>query len=896
MAPRTPATASRGQQRRVDAAPARRRRRAEAGAGEGGPSPAGDAGPGFQPGNRDLLALAGLAPLQGTPGEALGASPLPPALAGSMAEMRALLNAQGSEGAGPQPGGSGPDVGSAPARGQAVAPPSSSPSVRPVPPATAPATSVRAPDGCVDYYMQVHWDPAAFHTFGQQIGYPDGPTQVGLVDKLLPPDTSPEVRAAIQVATAIGSGILDDWVITEAANHLGLPADLVKGLAGLATDLEARLALDDPMATSIFVGMTLIDGVASGIESVVDGVLEDCANLQLAMDALTVLSFGLGQIVALGAGVLAPPTIAAIEGAVLTIDGWLQGMHAALEVVRVPAQTLKACIDTLQAATTTLDYVYLDIAAGKAEADHQLEKAVAYRDLARGLVIDQLMEWMSALMNIAFAVPMIGARGKEFVRTGKVVANAGRRLVTKAMGGGGEDAGGMGAVDVLKLIADEVAKGTDTWHQVGLPGMQPDLVRTGRFEGIGLDVGDATGRLDAARRETLDHLEATAADLDGADPLWHQKLIQEIASPPDPSLAEQLSPTAWLVSFLEQVPGLLDQAVDGSLEGLADACDTAATWLPRAQPLVDGIDAVFQELEPTLDEALRTLDATVQQQDVDLARLEGALGAVEQGLEAIGGLADVGGEADRVAEGILEQLEGMRLDPADLALPDVVPSGRVEEAFAPIDAALDAAVARVRVLKDDTLASLDATVDELTATLQAQLDHVQASVAEGGAFRTELEAQVALVKATVAALTEAMVGFDGFHVDCEAGADWLRSVGEACRAAAAEEAGQGDLTWPQILETVAQPEVDRWRAAHADSVHAQYLPEVPRVELDAIREVYGTVRDRTDVDIRAQGSLAHTFTELMRYRGQTGRDTLLAFWALEGTFVEQLRRVEDSAE
>ena len=159
-----------------------------------------------------------------------------------------------------------------------------------------------------------------------------------------------------------------------------------------------------------------------------------------------------------------------------------------------------------------------------------------------------------------------------------------------------------------------------------------------------------------------------------------------------------------------------------------------------------------------------------------------------------------------------------------------------------------------------------------------------------------LSSPAEVIKAMVHPLIKAMVDFDGFHIGCDAGASWLRSVGEACRKAAEEEASDGELTCSQILETIAQPEVDRWRAAHRDSVHAQYIPEVPQGELDAIREVFDKARDRTDDDIMAHGQLARTSGELMQYRSQTGREAVPSFWDLETTFVRQLHEVEASAE
>jgi len=773
-----------------------------------------------------------------------------------------------------------------------IAEPSAAPAVEE---STAPTSSPgRKPDGMTDYYMEVHWDPEAFHTLGKNVGYPDGPSAVSEIDKLLPADTSPEVRAAINVAVAIGSGMLDDWVISEAAEYIGLPAGLVEGLIGLAKDISSRAELEDPVSMGLYFGLGTLDAVGSALELVVDKALEDCANLQLALDGLTLLTTTLGQVIALGASILGPPGVATVEAAILTIDGWCQGIHLALETVRTPVQSIKAVIDIVQAATTTIDYVYHDYQANEAEAAGEFEKAAGYRDLARGMVIDHLLEWLSALKNVAFAIPMIGARGKEFERTAALVANAGRRVATAVIGGGdGEGGGGMGAVDLAKLIVDELAKGTDWWHEVGLPGMQADTMRSGDMEGVPLSSGGSTGALDTARGQSITWLETAGTNLAADGPEWYQKLVNEIAVPPDASLSDELSPTYWLMEFLGQIPYVWELVKDGSLTGLAAGCDAVAEVLPLAQPFADEFTAMFNGIKPQLDEAIVELDAFVQEQTLSMDTMELMLSQLEEGLTTVDEMSSAGGDVDELLQQVIDTLDGLRLDPSALNLPSVVPASAVDEAVSPINTLLDEAIERLQGGKDTLVVSLSETISSITDALQAKLGMVQTSIAEGGSFRVELETQVQIFKATVHATTEAFLQMDAtIDIDCGAAAAWLSSVAAACRAAAAEEDQSTQNKWAEILLKTAQPAVDSWRAQHSDEVETQYYPEVPAWELAAVDAVWGGISGRTDVDSIRLYHLEKTYNRLAAYRGQKGRDALLDFWSLEGEFAAQVKVVE----
>ena len=774
----------------------------------------------------------------------------------------------------------------------AVEPTASAPAVAEAEPTSASGVG-REPDGVTDYYMEVHWDSEAFHTLGKDVGYPDGPSAVSEIDQLLPADTSPEVRAAINVAVAIGSGLLDDWVLTQACDYVGLPAGLVEGLVGLAKDVDARSELEDPVGMGLFLGLTTLEAITGGLEAVVDDVLEDCAKIQLALDALTVLSTTLGQVIALGASLLGPAGVAAVEAAILTIDGWCQGLHLALEVVRTPTQSIKAVIDIVQAASTTIEYVYNDYQANEAEAAGQFDKAAQYRDLARGMVIDQLLEWLSALKNVAFAVPMIGARGKEFEMTATVVASATRRVVTTVVGGDG-GGGGMGAAGIANLIASELAKGTDWWHEVGLPGMQADTMRGGTMDGVDLGSGGgSTAVLDTARNQSIAWLDESGATLASNGPEWYQKLINEIANPPEAGVSEQTSPTYWIMEFMGQIPYVWELVKDGSLNGLAMGCDAVAEVLPLAQPFADEFTAMFNSIKPQLDEAVVQFDTFVQEQTVNLDKMEGMLLQLEEGIAAVDEMAAVDGEVDELLQSIIDTLAELRLDPGELALPSVVPAAAIDDAVAPINSLIDGAIDTLNTGKTTLIESLSETVSGITDALQIKLDLLQTSIAEGGSFRVELEAQVAAFKEVVHAATEAFLEMDGtIDIDCNAAAGWLSSVADACRKAAEEDAESPEQAWADILASTAQPAVDAWRSQYSDEVDAQYYPEVPPWELAAVEQVWAALSGRTDVDAVRVSSVENTYNELMSYRGQRGREALLAFWSLESEFVSEVKTAE----
>jgi hypothetical protein len=74
-------------------------------------------------------------------------------------------------------------------------------------------------DAGASFDIDTQRDPTAFHELAQDVGYPGdlSPETVSTVSMLLPADTSPEVRAMVEVMCAAASGFFDDQAVTRAA-------------------------------------------------------------------------------------------------------------------------------------------------------------------------------------------------------------------------------------------------------------------------------------------------------------------------------------------------------------------------------------------------------------------------------------------------------------------------------------------------------------------------------------------------------------------------------------------------------------------------------------------------------------------------------------------------------
>ncbi len=793
----------------------------------------------------------------------------------------------GGGGGGAAPGGGG-GGGGGPSGGGPV-------DVRAADPVVADACAPgRTVDGVTDYYMEVHWEETAFHGIAHQVGYPDDVSSdaVSTVDMLMPADTSPEVRAMVDVMCAAASGFFDDYAISKAAEMMGFSGEFVHGLIDIGSTAADYVELEDPVGLTLFGGKLAMEGILAGADAVLTSVSEKLSTLSSISMAISAAIAVIGQLPAAAATAVANAAgFATVELLVAELTAAAAAISATLQALKMPVQALIAVVDVLRGSLDVLAYMYNEYSANQAEAAGRFDKAAQYRDLMRGNVFDVLTDWLNATVNALLVIP--------YASTVKTVGVVGVNLLT---GGPSLDVATWkgptieGVVGAGEILTDAVA-GTEWWNDAAAA--QPASL--GPIDGA--DLADpmrvvegapyvarptATGTsatIDAARSRTVGWLATSWSSLQGDDPSWYQTLVNDIASPDDgPSYDEATSPAFWLGQLLQGMPFVAEYLADTSLEGIAAGCEAAASALPGTQPLFDAVSLMVLGLKPELELVMSELNRVVQEQSVDLSRLEEISTDLEAGLADLRTMADPVDEIKTSADSMIASLESMRLDPSQFDLPAWAPVSIVDSVIDPLNAGIDAAIDEVRDMADATAERWREHVTGMIAAMEAKVAEFHAQVAEGGSFRAELEATVASFQASVAEADIALREWDGvLTFDVAAAVSFLTSTAAAARAAAAEDAArasQGD-PWPQILCDVAQPAVDSWRARHQADVESQYQPPIPTWEVEACRAVYAEVMADPSVSEDAKAAVESAWQAVSAQSGGIGRDALYAFWAAE---------------
>ena len=770
----------------------------------------------------------------------------------------------------------------------------------------------RTPDGIVDYYMETHWDPKEFHGIAKGVGYPGdlSTERVSTVDRLMPADTSPETRAVINVACSVASGFLDDYLINQAGEYLGIGGDFLKNLLDVGEGISNYVELEDPVGLAMFGGMTVLDGVIGGLDSFLD-------DMTTQLGYLGALAKGLGGAVvvlsavpvAIGTAVANAVGFATVGALVAAIDGIIVGLNAAIEMVRMPLKAAQSLVDMFQSGLDVVQFMYNEYAAGQAEQSGRFDKAAKYRDLMRGNTFDAITDWLNGAANALLMIPL----ATELKLVGTIAINlvtSGPSLDIATWQGPTID----GTVGGMEIIADAISDTTvanDFLSEVGAlqsevpvvggigpnPGGLADPMRVDP-EGMGRHYVErrawqGPGALSAARQRTMDWLTTDYESVRADDPKWYQALINDIARPDDgANYKEATSPSYWIGQLLQGMPQLAEFVTDTSLEGIAVGCEAAAAGLPAAQPVFDSIALMVVEMKPQLQLVLEQVNAYVQEHDLDLSRLEAFTADLEGGLADLRGMLDPADELEAVAGAMIGTLEGMRVDPSRFDLPSWAPVDLVESAIAPLNSAIDAAIERIHSMQASIVEMWQTHVEGIILAVEGQVATFRAQISEGGAFRTELQAQVDAFKASVASATEALAAWDGvLTLDARAGADYLTSVAAAARAAAAEESAaesEGD-PWQQILCDTAQPAVDAWRARHGTEVETQYRPPVPQWEIDACGELYEEAMADPAISSSDRAEIEAAYQACIALTGREGREALYQLWAAEEALVAAIR-------
>lgn len=743
----------------------------------------------------------------------------------------------------------------------------------------AAGAGVTATDGLTDYYMQTHWDATAFHTLGHEVGYPGNlsPDAVSTISMLMPADTSPETRAVVEVMCAAATGFLDDALIDQAASMLGLSGEFIRDMIDLGSTAAQFVVLDDPVGLALLGAATGLDGLLSVVDAGLDYVGDFLGDLSTLGMAITAATFVIGQLpVAAGTAIanfLGFGTVEALVLALTALEAEITAfVTAAYEIVRA----MQVCVDVLRCALDLTQYMYAEYQADQAEAAGNFARAAQYRDLMRGEVFDMLPDLLNGAVHALKMIPFASTLAKLFsnkIVSGIVKGGVGGAIRAILPGDTGD------AIGIVESLID-AASDTEWWN--GLDASLGDPMQSGA-PGLSGSPGDL-GPLADARARTVAALDRGWASLQADDPDWYQALVNDIANPDNgPTYDQATSPTYWIGQLVRDMPQLAEFIGDASLEGIAQGCDLAAAALPGTQPVFDAITSMIVDLKPQLDEVVVQLDATVQKQQVDLDALDAIAVHLEQGLDDLRSLTDPTAIATAATADIVAQLEAMRLDPADYALPAWSPVSLVDTVVNPLNATIDGAIAQVHAIEQGVIDGWASTIGAVVTALEQKIEAFRAEIADGSELHQALEAQLEAFKAQVAEASEAFLAWDGvLRFDVNAAVAFLQSTAEAARAAAALDGpdGQGD-PWPAILRDVAIPAIQAWKARHQAEVELQFHPTVPAWEMEACAELQAEVAADPAVSEWGKAQVARAWGVVKGFDGQQGREAVTGFWKAE---------------
>jgi hypothetical protein len=256
--------------------------------------------------------------------------------------------------------------------------------------------------------METHWDPTEFYGLVHQVGYPAdvSTSRVSTVDMLMPADTSPDVRAVVNVACTIACGFVDDYLIQQAGDFLGIGGDFLKDLLDAGKGVSTYLELEDPVGLALFVGVTMLDALLGSLDMILDNLTAKLASMSKLSTVLGGAIFLLGQIpVALATAVANVAGFVTVEALTLELTAMSAALSAEIELIKGPVKAAQAIVDMLQGGLDVVLYMYNKYAANQAEQSERFDRAGKYRDLMRGNVFGMMTDWLNGVANALLMIP-----------------------------------------------------------------------------------------------------------------------------------------------------------------------------------------------------------------------------------------------------------------------------------------------------------------------------------------------------------------------------------------------------------------------------------------------------------------------------------------------------------
>jgi hypothetical protein len=694
--------------------------------------------------------------------------------------------------------------------------------------ASGSAPSLRAPDQLVDYYMETHWDSSEFMSKCQDLGVTP-PGFGSEADKWGAVNLSPGARSALNLTLGIGGGVVDAVVIggIKAIPGVGVIAHVATGVKDIwsATEKYGEKGVDDGWGMAIQITRSVVDIVGS-----VAGNLSDLCTV--VGDALV------------GSVALAP------AGAVVL------GIGEALDAVGLPCDVIKTVLDAVSLVRNI-------VKANEAENNGQFEKAAKYRSLASGDALNVIVDGIALAASIASTASAGTLPGEVGEDAAEAVKDASKSLGDKVFAGA-LGLGKSGADTASKQInrwggpADGIAATTKSWNNIKTAIGLGDAMKqspNGLLGGHFIEPSTLKNNtplvqgMAVARQKTIEEFSAAWIDLEGNNPKFYQKLINDILNPPGTSgldiYSALISPSSWIKHLLQGMRVGAQGLNDLTSGGAANVLRVAATGLQTlVQPAVDMINSLVTTYKPALDEMLLNFADAIRNQQVSLQFARDSITSVDSFLESIGRMADSGGGLDKALDSIIARAAGLRLDPANVEVPWYLPDWAVLEAVDAFNSMVASITGKLQSVKDKAMTSVDAFVDEQVAWGQAQLAQIQEVIKEGGQAEQMLQSGYDTFAAGIATLAEAIAQWDAtVSPDIPAAVAWLTEKADAIESSTFEAKIK---EFQSFMAGDAQGKVDSWRGDHRESVEQAYYPEVPAHEVAAFEDAASGVKDQLD--------------------------------------------------
>lgn len=777
---------------------------------------------------------------------------------------------------------------------------------------SAPLGTVRPVDGFVDHYMEAHWDRAEFDTACQELGYPDNAPTTALseIDRLLPTNTSPEIRAAISLGVAIGSGVLDAAVMgsLKAAPILGIAFSFIDGARQGLESFDKYGKLNDSFGQWVSGARAALDTAAS--------IADNLAGLASIIESAAAVVAGIATLTVAGA------PVAAVAATVME----------AAKVIKLVLQAVSANSSLIKAGLDVVLFVHNTTAAKEAEAHGDAAAAAKHRDLAQGNVIDAVgdtMAWLTTFADAAMGVILPTAMGAG-AKIGSQIINKGAKSANTQLNARAKDLaktlykGGKGAValagsatPVLQTGAGQVAATGNVRQNVtglggtlgeiasmynntlGQVGLGDEMLVDDKLP-LGYDYVDrkrasgGEGEIAAARTQTAAMLDTDEQGLEtGAIP-WYQQLLNEIvqAKPTDAGdVAQMMTPSGLIRAALGQVPALLGKLSADDLAALASGVESMAGSVQSVLgPAMTHVSSFIQEVKPHLHPILEGMSKQVTQSELNVTRIREILDSLQQGTSKVQEWTAPAGQIDATVNGAIAALAGAKVTRAKLGVPEAVPDALIAPAIQGANAPIGAAEAALRALKTKLVDQVRAWIAEKSAWFQSKVTEWQQMFQENSQFVQALRAAHEKMKQLVARATEAFIKWDGqIKIDLAGAGAWLHQIGAAARKAKEVEQkpeaggdGKAGASWPAKVAS-AQQWIDGWKTQNAPRVESQYHPKVPPHEIAAVTAYYQGVKAR--VGGRPTPSLDQAYAACMQFAGQQGREALYGLWEAENRLV-----------